>query len=463
MSKLNTQDMTNGKPWKLILLFALPLLLGNALQQFYNMADTIIVGNFGGATVEESSLAMAGVGVSFPIFFMVSSLFMGLGIGATIMISQFKGAGQHDNIRRTANTMYSLTIVAAVPLGIIGILISEPLLTLINVSPDIMPHAKAYLMVIMGGLIFTFGYNANAGILQGLGDGKTSLLFLGISTVANVILDLVFVLAFGLGALGVGIATIMAQATSWLFGVYYINRKYPQYKIDIFKVNFNKDILIRAVKLGLPAGIQQMLFSVGVLTMSALINQYDDSFVAGFTAANKIDAFAFMPITSFANAATTFVGQNIGAGKMDRVKTGVKSALIMSVAVSILIAVILYPLGGFFMSLFNQSPDVIAAGCEYLYRILPFYWMLSLTFILNGSLRGAGSSLVPMFSAIISLWLARVPAAYLLAQFVGQNDIFWCFAIGWVPGILISGGYFLSGKWKNKSIIKNEQTVSNEV
>ena len=452
--KLNTQDMTVGTPWKLIVLFALPLLLGNALQQFYNMADTIIVGNFGGATAEESANAMSGVGVSFPIFFIISSLFMGLGIGATIMISQFKGAGQHDNIRRTANTMYSLTIVAAIPLGIIGIFVSEPLLTLINVSPEIMPHAKVYLMAIMGGLVFAFGYNANAGILQGLGDGKTSLLFLGISTVVNVVLDLVFVLALDLGSLGVGIATIIAQAVSWLFGVYYINRKYPQYKIELFSIKFDKEILIRAIKLGLPAGIQQMLFSIGVLTMSALINTYDDSFVAGFTAANKIDAFAFMPITSFANAATTFVGQNIGAGRMDRVKVGVRSAIIMSVAVSIVIAAILFPLGEFFMSLFNQSPDVIASGCEYLYRILPFYWMLSITFILNGSLRGAGSSVVPMISAIISLWLARVPAAYILAYFLGQNDIFWCFAIGWVPGILISGGYFLSGKWKNKSIIK---------
>ncbi len=457
MSKLNTQDMTRGTPWKLILLFALPLLLGNALQQFYNMADTIIVGNFGGATPEESALAMAGVGMAFPIFFMISSLFMGLGIGATIMISQFKGAGQHQSIQKTANNMYSLTIVAAIPLGVIGIFISEPLLRLINISPEIMPHAKIYLMAIMGGLIFTFGYNANAGILQGLGDGKTSLLFLAISAVANVVLDLIFVLAFNMGALGVGIATIMAQAISWLFGVYYINRKYPQYRIDIFKIRFDKSIVGRAVKLGLPAGVQQMLFSVGVLAMNSLINQYDPSFVAGFAAANKIDAFAFMPITSFANAATTFVGQNIGANRMDRVKVGVRSAIIISVLVSIGIAAVLYPLGPFFMSLFNQSPDVIASGCEYLHRILPFFWMLSITFILNGSLRGAGSSIVPMVSAIISLWLARVPAAYLLAELVGQNDIFWCFAIGWIPGILISGGYFLSGKWKNKSIINKQQ------
>ena len=456
--KLNTQDMTHGTPWKLIVLFAIPLLLGNALQQFYNMADTIIVGNFGGATAEESANAMAGVGVSFPVFFMISSLFIGLGIGATVMISQFKGAGQSENIKRCANTMYSLTIVAAIPLGIIGIIISEPLLTLINVPAEIMPHAKNYLMVIMGGLVFTFGYNANAGILQGLGDGKTSLLFLGISTVMNVVLDLVFVLALNLGALGVGIATIIAQAISWIFGVFYINRKYPQYKISVFKIKFEKDILLRAIKLGLPAGIQQMLFSIGVLTMSALINTYDESFVAGFTAANKIDAFAFMPITSFSNAATTFVGQNIGAGRMDRVKVGVRSAVLMSVAVSVVIAAILYPLGGFFMSLFNQSPDVIASGCEYLYRILPFYWMLSITFIINGSLRGAGSSIVPMISATVSLWLARVPAAYLLSS-LGQNEIFWCFAIGWVPGIIISGGYFLSGKWKNKSIINAKEQL----
>ena len=450
--KLDTQDMTKGKPWKLIVLFALPLLLGNALQQFYNMTDTFIVGNFGGATPEESAAAMAGVGVSFPVFFMIASLFMGLGIGATIIIAQYKGAQQHENIQRTVSTMYFMTLVTAIPLGLIGIFISRPLLEMINVSESIMPQAQSYLMVILGGLVFTFGYNVNAGVLQGLGDGKTSLLFLGISTLINIVLDLVFVLVFRLGALGVGIATIIAQAAAWLFGIYYINRKYPQYRISLLHIGFDKAILKQAVKLGLPAGLQQMLFSIGVLAMSALINSYDDAFVSGFTAANKIDSFAFMPITSFASAATTFVGQNVGAGRMDRVRQGTRSAIILAITVSVAICLLIYPLSGFLMSLFNKSPDVIDAGCQYLYRILPFYWMLAITFTLNGVLRGAGSAIAPMVSATVSLWLARVPAAYLLAS-LGKNEIFWCFAIGWIPGILISGGYYLSGRWKNKCIV----------
>lgn len=452
MSKINTQDMTKGTPWKLIAAFAFPLLLGNLLQQLYNMADTFIVGNFGGGTPEESYAAMAGVGVAFPIFFMISSLFMGLGIGATIMIAQFKGANSHDKIQGTISTMYSVLMVTAIPLAIVGVLVSGPLLSLINVSDSIRPEAQSYLSVILGGIIFSFGYNVNAGILQGMGDGKTSLLFLGISTVINIVLDLVFVLVFRMGALGVGIATIIAQAASWLFGVFYINRKYPQYRIRIFRIHFDKDLLLQSVKLGLPAGLQQMLFSIGVLAMNALINSYDDAYVAGFIAANKIDSFAFMPITSFASAATTFVGQNIGAGRMDRVKKGTRAAVLMSVFTSVAICLIIFPLSDFLMSLFNKDASVIATGSAYLYRILPFYWILSITFVINGVLRGAGSAIVPMVSATISLWLARVPAAYLLAT-IGQNEIFWCFAIGWVPGMLISCGYYLSGKWKNKVLV----------
>lgn len=210
---------------------------------------------------------------------------------------------------------------------------------------------------------------------------------------------------------------------------------------------------MRALKLGVPSGIQQALFSIGVMVLQTLINRYDTAFIAGFQAANKLDTFGFMPVQSFAIAVTTYVGQNIGAGKMERVNKGLRSALVMSVAVNLVVAILFVPLGPFCMRLFTQDPAVIAAGCAYLDRIMPFYAVFSFMFILNAVMRGAGETVIPMISSLVSLWAARIPVAYFLADHFGRDNLFYCYVVGWLAGILISGFYYLSGRWKNKSII----------
>lgn len=447
---LNKIDMTKGSPYKNIIKFSLPLLLGNVFQQLYNMVDMIVVGKFAGEGVTVP--AMAAVNVAFPIFFMLSSLFIGLGIGATVMISQYFGGKDYKKVAGTVQTMYRSLLVLAIPIGVIGVVISKPMLLLVKCPDDTMPYALSYLMTIMGGIIFSFGYNINAGILQGLGDSKSPLLFLTIATVINIILDLVFVIVFKWATFGVALATVIAQACSWLFGVYHINKKYPFLKINLLKTQFDKDLFKQSVKLGLPSGIQQMLFSFGVLAIAGLVNSYGDNFSAGFGAANKVDSFAFMPIQSFSSAATTFVGQNIGANRMDRVRKGIRASLILSIVVSLIIAAGIYPFSRQIMTLFNDDPEVISAGVAYLQRILPFFWMLSILFILNGVIRGAGEPIIPMLSSILSLWLVRVPSAYLLDKYFGKENIFFCFGIGWVLGIIITVGYYVTGKWKNKSL-----------
>ena len=223
-----------------------------------------------------------------------------------------------------------------------------------------------------------------------------------------------------------------------------------------WNLNTEFHLQLAALKLGIPSGIQQMLFSVGIMVMQALVNSYGSTFMAGFNGANKIDSFAFMPVQSFAIAVTTYTGQNIGAKRMDRVKHGTRAALVLSCATCVVIGGVLYPFSGLIMRMFSQDAAVIESGVYYLHSVLPFYVLLAGGFIFNSTLRGAGEMIVPLISSMIGLWLARVPAAYLLAYFFGKEYIYYSYAIGWLFGLIIPYIAYRSGKWKNKSIVKNE-------
>lgn len=436
--------MTEGSPFKIILAFAFPMLVGNVFQQLYNMVDSIVVGNYVGKT------ALAAVGTGFPIIFMMAAMFIGLGIGATILISQYIGAGDMNNVRKTSQTIYTAMILGSIPISIIGLILCEPILNLINTPADILPMAKQYMMIIFAGMIGAFGFNINSGILQGFGDSKSSLLFLAIATAMNIVLDLIFVVVFHWGVAGVAIATIIAQMVSWIFGVIYMKKKYEVLNFHILEFYFDKEIFKKILKLGLPSGIQQTLFSIGIMSLQSLVNGYGSDFIAGFNAANKIDTFAFMPIQSFSNAVTTYTGQNIGAGRMDRVHKGTVTAVILSVAVC-LMSLIIIPLGPTILGLFNSDPAVIDAGMIYLNNVMPTISLLAVVFTLNAVIRGAGESIVPMVGAIVSLWLGRIPAAYFIAANYGKEYMFLSYAVGWILWLLITVPYYLSGKWKTKS------------
>ena len=441
-------DMTSGNPYKLILIFSLPLLVGNIFQQLYNMVDSIVVGNVVGEK------ALAAVSTGFPIIFGLSSLFMGIGMGATVMISQFYGAKDLESIRHTVNTMYTALIVASIPLTIVGVLLSDPLLRLMQVPDDgTLEMARVYMIVIFVGIIGNLGFNINAGILQGLGDSRTSLLFLMIATVINIVLDLLFTASFHMGVFGVALATIIAQIFSWIFGIVFINRHYDFIHIRPLSFHFDRQLFFQAMRLGIPSGIQQALFSIGIMVMQSLVNGYGSNFMAGFNGANKIDSFAFMPIQSFTTAITTYVGQNIGAKRMDRVKHGVKAGLVLSVGCSILIGGLLFPISAWLMRMFSQNPEVIAAGVDYLQTVLPFYSLLALQFMFSSALRGAGEMIIPLISSFLSLWIARVPIAYWIAGVWGKEYIFLSYAAGWLLGFILVFIYYKTGRWKNKSVV----------
>jgi putative MATE family efflux protein len=458
MSSSSINNMTTGTPWKLILRFSLPLLIGNLLQQAYNIVDSIVVGRFVGTT------ALAAVGTAFPVIFLLLSLFIGLGVGSTIIISQYYGANNRESVKKTIDTTYITMFAVGIPLSIVGILLSEPLLVLMNTPADVLPQATTYMRIIFAGTLASFGYNINSGILQGLGDSRSPLLYLLIATVFNIVLDLLFVGVFGWGVAGVAWATIIAQIIAFVFGIWHINRTQTYIHISWRNMQPNKRLLMDSIRLGLPAGLQNMSFSVGTMVLQSLINSYGSVFMAGFNGANKIDAIAFMPMMTFSSAITTYVGQNIGAGRMDRVRQGLRWTLIMSSIVCAVICPLILIFGSSLMQMFDTNPDVIQAGLSYLIRVVPFFILLSIMFIYTGALRGAGEAAIPLITAIVSLWFARVPLAYLLAT-TGRDNMFFSFVLGWIVGCLIIIPYYYSGRWKKKAVVRisnEEQVTGNE-
>ncbi len=441
-------DMTQGSPLSLIVRFSLPLLVGNAFQQLYNMVDSWVVGKFVGTT------ALAAVGIGFPVIFLLSSLFIGLSIGASVVIAQFIGAGDRDAVRRSVDTAYGTVMVSIIPLTVFGLLVAGPVLRLIRVPENVYGEAHIYLLVVFAGIIGSLGYNINAGILQGLGDSKTPLIFLSIACVINIVLDLVFVLVCGWGVFGVAFATIIAQVCSWVFGVCYINRKYDFFHISPLKIAIEKPLFKKILRLGIPSGIQQCQLAVAVLVLQTLINGFGEEFAAGYSVANKIDTFAFLPVDSFCLAVTTYVGQNVGAGRLDRVQDGVRKAVVLCVVVCAAMSALVVPFSDFWISLFSPDPLVIAAGRAYLVRALSTMWLLAIMYPLNNALRGAGSVIAPMISNIIALWGARVPVAYFLAYTFGKENLYWAYPVGWAIGIAISGTVYLRGRWKERCMVR---------
>ena len=349
------------------------------------------------------------------------------------------------------------TLAVSLLLGGFGLAFSGQIMAWLRTPASILDDAAVYLNIYFLGLPFLFMYNVLSAMFNALGRSKVPLYLLIFSSVLNVGLDLYLVLTLRMGVAGVALATIIAQIASWLFGVFYINRRYDFIRIRPRRSNFRKTLFVQAMRLGIPSGIQQALFSIGIMFMQSLVNSYGSTFMAGFNGANKIDTFAFLPVQSLSNALTTYTGQNIGAGNQHRVKEGLKASVIMSVVCCLVVGVLLYPTSAFMMRMFSQNPEVIDAGVAYLHGVLPFYFLLALSFMFNSVLRGAGDMLVPMISSFISLWLARLPAAYLLAYLFEKESIYYSYAIGWALGVIISGLYYATGKWKNKSIVARTQ------
>lgn len=436
------RDMTVGNPAGHILYFALPLLAGSLLQQFYNMVDSWVVGRYVGDG------ALAAVGVGFPVLTMFASLFIGLSNGGTVVIAQFFGAGRMDRVRDAVDTIYAAFLLSILPLTALALLAVGPILRLLQVEAGAYDEAYLYLMVVCAGLIGSVGYNLNAGILGGLGNSRSTLLFLAVASVINIVLDLVLVLACGLGVLGVALGTIIAQAFSWLFGVAYINLRYPDISLRLLPRKFDRELFGQIMGIGLPAGVQMSLVALGAMVVMGKINSYGKEFTAGYNVGFRLDQLAFLPIQSLSSAVISFVGQNIGAKKLDRARQGIRVTVALSAFWAVLMTAVLLPFSEPLVAFFSDTPEVVHAGAVYLECIMPFYFMFAIMFCLNNAMRGAGDSVFPMVDVILSLILVRVPAVYWLADQFGPDYMYYGCAVGWTVGLTLSLVWYFSGRWK---------------
>jgi putative MATE family efflux protein len=448
------KDLSSGKEGALIFRFAVPMLLGNIFQQMYNVVDSIVVGRFIGKD------ALAAVGTSFPLIFMLISFVIGITMGFSIIVSQYFGAKEMDNVKKSINTLYVFLFFASIIITVCGIFAAEPIFRLINLDPSIIPDAKRFLIIYFAGMLFLFGYNGTSAILRGLGDSKTPLYFLIGSVVLNILLDLLFVIVFHWGVGGVASATLISEAFAFLAQIIYLNKYHKVVRFSFKDLRFDRAIFRKGIRIGLPTGFQQTFVAAGMLGLYWIVNRFGVDANAAYSTAGRIDSFAAMPAMSFSAALSTFVGQNLGANRPDRVKKGFLKTFLMSGSIALGISVITVFFGHHLMHLFTTDEQVVELGKRYLLIIGSSYLVFSTMFTINGLLRGAGDTLVPMFISLFSLWIIRIPVAYVLSSFpsIGIDGVFWSIPIGWASGTILYYLYYLSGRWKTKAVVRYDDT-----
>jgi len=445
------KDMTKGSETRHILVFAIPMFIGNIFQQLYNMVDSIVVGRYIGKD------ALAAVGTSSPIVFFLIAMVMGLSMGASVIISQLYGAGDSKNLKRAVSTAYIFLLAGGVIITLIGLLFSRSLLRLLQTPEEIFNDALAYLNIILIGLIFTFAYNAISAILRGLGDSKTPLYFLIITSLLNVVLDIWFVSSLGMGVEGAAWATVISQAVSVILCFIYIYTKVDILKILPKDIVFDKELFTKSVKLGIPSSIQQTVVSVSMMALQGLVNSYGSITMAAYAAAARIDSIAMMPIMNLGLASTTFTAQNIGAGELDRVRRGYKRSLVIVAICCVITSIIILSFGPNLISIFidAEETEVINQGNDYITVVSFFYILMGIMFVTNGVIRGSGDMVASMISTMTSLGI-RIISAYALSSIdtIGYRGIWWSLPIGWFIGMTIAILRYRSGKWVEKRVIK---------
>lgn len=445
------KDFTSGPVGRQIILFSLPIILGNFVMQLYQIVDSAVVGRYLGKE------ALAAVGASMPVIFAVVALVIGVGSGASVVISQYFGAKQYDKVRLTSDTLHIFLVGAGVVIALVGLFFSEEIFRLIALPESLIPLASVYLRIYLGGVFLLFGFNTVAAILRGVGDSKTPLYFLLMSAVLNVGLDLLFILVFGWGVAGAAWATVIAQGTAYFAAIWYINAGKSIFHIDLLKLRFDRKIFRQCINYGLPTGVQQSFVAFGMVALMGIVNGWGTDVIAGYSAAIRVDNLAVIPSMNFAMALTSFTGQNVGAGRMDRVRRGLKMTLLYSSLTCMAITAVIVLFGPDILRIFTTDPDVIRVGAEYLVIVSLFYLIFSAMFVINGMLRGAGAVIFPMFSTLLSLWAVRIPAAMWLSRLIGERGIWWSVPVGWSVGLAIAYGYYRSGKWENHSIFASNK------
>ncbi len=400
---MEQNQITEGVIWKQLLLFFFPILFGTFFQQLYNTADAVVVGRF----VGKEALAAVG-GPTGTLINLLVGFFVGLSSGATVIISQFYGARQKENVKQAVHTAIAFSIAGGLVLMIIGIAAAPYALRAMGTPDDILGHAVLYMRIYFLGIIGNLIYNMGAGILRAIGDSKRPLFFLIAATFTNIILDLLFVVVFHMGVMGAALATIISQLVSAVLVIRILLTTKEAYQLIPREIRIDKEMIRRIIQIGFPAGLQSVMYSTSNIIIQSSVNSLGTDTIAAWTAYGKIDSVFWMILNAFGISITTFVGQNYGAGKKDRVHKGIRVCMAMSVAATVLLTALLYFFGGYIYLLFTTDPAVIEKGMEILYYLVPTFITYVCIEIYSGSLRGVGDSWIPMIIISVGICLLRV-------------------------------------------------------
>lgn len=441
--------MTEGSIIRHIIVFAVPLLLGNLFQQFYNTVDTWVVGNF------VSNEAFSAVGTTAPIINMLIGFFTGLANGAGVVISQYYGARKFDRVEDAVHTTLVMTIILGVVFTALGIFITPLMLSLMKVPPEVFPEAQEYLLIYFAGIFGLMVYNVGAAILRAVGDSRRPFIFLVVSALVNIALDLLFVLAFGMGVEGVAYATITAQGISAILVIVTLLKSDSCVRFRINKLKMHLDMLKKIIFVGLPAALQMAVTSFSNVFVQSYVNHFGADCMSGWTAFHKVDQLMFLPMQSIALSATTFVGQNLGMGKVDRAKKGIGYSIGMSMAATLVILAPILLFAPEITAFFNSKPEVIEYGTQFLRIIAPFHIFGCANQVLAGALRGAGKSRVPMFIMIASFVLFRQAYLFVMANFISNTfvPIALGYPAGWVVCSIITIIYYKTSSLTSEKIV----------
>ncbi len=448
-------DMTVGNPVSQIVKFTVPMLLGNIAQQLYNTVDSIIVGRFVGDE------ALAAVGTAGPILNLMLVLFIGISIGASIMVSQYFGARQREKLSRAIGCCITLTAFSSVIIMIIGPLIARPVLSLLNTPASIIDWSVSYLTIIFLGIAGGGFYNILGGVLRGLGDSASALLYLLVATILNIILDYTFVAFFGLGVPGVALATIIAQLVSAILTFRKLSQMKALFDMKKEYLKPEKQYSSSLIRLGLPSGVTQAIISMSMIIVQSLTNSFGAQFIAANVIVMRIDGFVMLPAFSFGTAMTTYAGQNIGANKMDRVIKGAKEGTLAAMAISAVLTVLILLFGKPLMGIFTKTEELVNISYHMMQILCVGYIAMEVTQCLSGIMRGAGDTVTPMWISIFNSVIMRVPAAYLLVWLTKTPEnpkgnpamMFLSLMITWCVGALLTFIMYRRGKWRTKAIV----------
>ena len=447
-------DMTTGKPWEKIVIFTIPMLLGNIAQQLYSTVDSIVVGKYVGDN------ALAAVGSAGPVYNLLLILFMGVSVGASVVVSQYFGAKKREELSKAIGNSITLTAIVSLLIMLMGLVLIKPLLEMLSTPESIIDWCYNYLMILVMGIAGTAYYNILCGVLRGLGDSVSALVYLLVATVINIVLDLWFVAGLDMGVAGVALATIIAQFISAFLCVLKLRKMQDVFDLKVHYLKINKRHASTIIKLGIPSGITQAIFSLAMIIVQSLTNSFGEMVIAANVIIMRVDGFAMMPNFSFGTAMTTYAGQNVGAGQYERVVKGAKQGTLIAAATSAAITGLILIFGKFLMGMFTDTADLVNLSNNMMRILAVGYIAMAVTQCLSGVMRGAGDTTTPMWISIITTVVIRVPLAYAIAYLTRTPDaptgsylsLFISLLTSWVLGAVITALCYRRGRWRTKAV-----------